>query len=122
MKMYHVVVFGYEEFSKEIVRQVRDADLSVEVYALEETAVEEAKREGVRAKVFDLGDDWDEFKHFNMEETLFICALEDDASNVFLTIGLRDGLDDAVWMTPVLSHWLRHWNTPPNFVWPGRTR
>jgi len=45
--------------------------------------------------VFDLGDDWDEFKHFNMEETLFICALEDDASNVFLTIGLRDGLDDA---------------------------
>jgi len=49
MKMYHVVVFGYEEFAKEIVRQVRDADLSVEVYALEETAVEEAKREGVRA-------------------------------------------------------------------------
>jgi len=95
MKMYHVVVFGYEEFAKEIVRQVRDADLSVEVYALEEAAVEEAKREGVPAKMFDLGDNWDEFKHFNMEETLFICALEDDASNVFLTIGLRDGLDDA---------------------------
>lgn len=95
MKMYHVVVFGYEEFAKEIVRQVRDADLSVEVYALEETTVEEAKREGVPAKVFDLGDNWDEFKHFDMEETLFICALQDDASNVFLTIGLRDGLDDA---------------------------
>jgi len=95
MKMYHVVVFGYEEFAKEIVRQVRDAYLSVEVYALEETAVEEAKKEGIRAKVFDLGDNWDEFKRFDMEETLFICALEDDASNVFLTIGLRDGLDNA---------------------------
>jgi voltage-gated potassium channel len=93
--MYHVVVFGYEEFAKEIVRQVRDADLSVEVYALEETVVDEAKKEGVQAKVFDLGDNWDEFKHFDMDETLFICALQDDASNVFLTIGLRDGLDDA---------------------------
>lgn len=95
MKMYHVVVFGCEEFAKEIVRQVREANLSVEVYALDETAVEEAKSEGIDAKLFDLSDNWDEFKHYDMQETLFICALEDDASNVFLTIGLRDGLDNA---------------------------
>jgi len=95
MKTFHVVVFGFEEFAKEIVRQVREAYLSVEIYALTEASVEEAKKEGVAAKAFDLDDNWDEFKHFNMQETLFICALEDDASNVFLTIGLRDGLDHA---------------------------
>lgn len=95
MKTYHVVVFGYEEFAKEIVRQVREAYLGVEVYALTESSVEEAQKEGVSAKTFDLDDNWDEFKRFNMQETLFICALDDDASNVFLTIGLRDGLDDA---------------------------
>lgn len=95
MKMYDVVVFGYEEFAKEIVQQVSEAYRSVVVYTLKEGSVEEAVKEGIEAKQFTLDDDWGDFAHFNMEETLFICALEDDASNVYLTIGLRDGLKNA---------------------------
>ncbi|MCJ7765399.1 MAG: NAD-binding protein, partial [Thiovulaceae bacterium] len=95
MKMYDVVVFGYEEFAKEIVQQVSEAYRSVVVYTLKEASVEEAVKEGIEAKQFTLDDDWDDFAHFNMKKTLFICALEDDASNVYLTIGLRDGLKNA---------------------------
>lgn len=95
MKTLDVVVFGYAEFAKEIVHQVKEAYRSVKVCALNETSVVEARREGFEAELFDLDDNWDDFKHYNMEETLFICALEDDAENVYLTIGLRDGLKDA---------------------------
>ena len=95
MKTLDVVVFGYAEFAKEIVDQVNEAYRSVKVYALDEETVSEAVKEGFEAELFDLDDNWEAFEHYNMQETLFICALEDDAENVYLTIGLRDGLEDA---------------------------
>ncbi|MEE8588392.1 MAG: NAD-binding protein [Sulfurimonadaceae bacterium] len=95
MKTLDVVVFGYAEFAKEIVDQVNEAYRSVKVYALDEETVSEAVKEGFEAELFDLDDNWEAFEHYNMQETLFICALEDDAENVYLTIGLRDGLQDA---------------------------
>ncbi len=95
MKTLDVVVFGYAEFAKEIVHQVKEAYRSVKVYSLYEEKVAEAIKEGFEAELFDLDDNWDAFNDFNMEETLFICALEDDAENVYLTIGLRDALKEA---------------------------
>ena len=95
MKIYDVVVFGYGEFAREIVHQVRETYRTVVVYTLKEASVEEAEKDGIDAKLFDLDDKWDDFKDYNMKEALFICALEDDASNVYLTIGLRDGLRDV---------------------------
>ncbi len=95
MKTHDIVVFGYEEFAKEIVSQVCDTYRSVTVCALTEESVALASKDGFESELFDLDDDWDAFKHFTMQETLFICALEDDASNVYLTIGLRDGLEGA---------------------------
>lgn len=95
MKTLDVVVFGYAEFAKEIVHQVKEAYRSVKVYALEEACMVEAEKDGFETELFNLDDNWDDFRHYNMEETLFICALEDDAENVYLTIGLRDGLKDA---------------------------
>lgn len=95
MKMYDVVVFGYNEFAKEIVHQVRETNRSVVIYALKEAHIEEAEKDGIDVKAFDLDDGWDDFKEYKMKETLFICALEDDASNVYLTIGLRDALKDV---------------------------
>ena len=95
MKTLDVVVFGYAEFAKEIVSQVNEAYRSVKVYALKEETVAQAIKDGYKAELFDLDDNWEAFTHFNMQETLFICALEDDAANVYLTIGLRDGLEEA---------------------------
>ncbi len=95
MKTLDVLVFGYAEFAKEIVFQVHEAYRSVKVYALTEETVAQAIKDGFNAELFDLDDNWDAFTHFTMQETLFICALEDDAKNVYLTIGLRDGLEEA---------------------------
>ena len=95
MKTLDVVVFGYAEFAKEIVAQVNEAYRSVKVYALTEETVVQAIKDGFNAELFDLDDNWDAFTQFTMQETLFICALEDDAANVYLTIGLRDGLEEA---------------------------
>jgi len=95
MKTHDVKVFGYGEFAKEIVQQVNEAYRSVTVYTLDEASAEEVRKLGSEVHLFDLGDDWDEFKDIKMEETLFICALDDDASNVFLAISLRDQFPDS---------------------------
>ena len=95
MKTLDVVVFGYEEFAKEIVAQVNEAYRSVKVCALKEETVSQAIKDGFEAELFNLDDNWEDFTHLNMQETLFICALEDDAANVYLTIGLRDGLQEG---------------------------
>lgn len=95
MKTHDVMVFGYGEFAKEIVTQVHEAYRSVTVYTLDEPSQQEVIKSGGNAYIFDLSDNWDEFEMHSMEETLFICALDDDASNVFLTISLRDRFPDA---------------------------
>ncbi len=95
MKTHDVKVFGFGEFAREIVAQVNDAYRSVCVYTLDVTSKEEVIKNGGEAHLFDLGDNWDEFNDLAMDETLFICALDDDASNVFLTISLRDQFPDA---------------------------
>lgn len=95
MKTHDVKVFGYGEFAKEIVAQVNEAYRSVSVYVLEESALQELKEISGDTHLFDLSDNWDEFKTLKLKETLFICALDDDPSNVFLTISLRDQFPDA---------------------------
>ncbi len=95
MKTHDVKVFGYGEFAREIVQQVNEAYRSVSVYTLDEVSAEEVRKVGSEVHLFDLGDNWDEFKEICMEETLFICALDDDASNVFLAISLRDQFPDS---------------------------
>jgi len=95
MKTHDVKVFGYGEFAKEIVQQVNEAYRSVTVYTLDTLSRDEVRKGGSEAHLFDLGDNWDEFNTLVMEETLFICALDDDASNVFLTISLRDRFPDS---------------------------
>ena len=95
MNTHDVKVFGYGEFAKEIVEQVNEVYRSVTVYVLDQKSLEEVQKSGGEACLFDLGDNWDEFDALNMDETLFICALDDDASNVFLTISLRDQFPDA---------------------------
>ena len=95
MKTHDVKVFGYGEFAREIVYQVNESYRSVSVYTLDEVSAEEVRKVGNEVHLFDLGDNWDEFKEICMEETLFICALDDDASNVFLAISLRDQFPDS---------------------------
>ena len=102
MKTQDVKVFGYGEFAKEIVEQVNEAYRSVQVFTLDARSLEAVQHIGGEAFMFDLGDNWDEFNMLNMKETIFICALDDDASNVFLTISLRDHFPNT-WIIAIAS-------------------
>ena len=96
MKIESVVIFGYNEFAKEIARQVRYEYARLVVYSLEPAYVEEAQTEGFEAHLTDLDDHWSELESYNLAKTRIICALEDEAENVFLIISLRDRFPDAI--------------------------
>ena len=95
MNTHDVKVFGYGEFAKEIVSQVNEVYKSVTVYSMLQDDLGKSNKNGSEIHLFDLSDNWDEFSDLNMEKTLFVCALDDDASNVFLTITLSDHFPDA---------------------------
>jgi voltage-gated potassium channel len=96
MDIEAIVIFGYGEFAKEIARQVRYNYTRLVVYTLHPEYVEEAQAAGLEAHLADLEDNWDELASYDMAATRFICAFEEEAENVFLTISLRDRFPDAI--------------------------
>jgi Trk K+ transport system NAD-binding subunit len=90
MKAHCAAIFGYNEYSKQIVKQVSGVYNNVGVFVIDEAEFLEAKNDGIVAERFDLSDDWQLIEsQFNMNELIVFCALADDAENVFLTISLR---------------------------------
>jgi voltage-gated potassium channel len=90
MTKKEAVVFGYNEYAKQIAKQIDSKYRSVRLYVLGEASLQKAKEEGFDAALFDLSDNWDEIERFyTIEELLVFCALDDDAENIFLTISLR---------------------------------
>jgi len=90
-----IVLFGYNEFAREIARQIRFNYQRIVVYALSGGEIEQAQAEGLEAHLADLEDNWDELLSFDLSATRIICALENEAENVFLTLSLRDRFPDA---------------------------
>jgi len=85
-----VLVFGYNEYAKEIVSNfVMDA-FHVHVYVIDELSFQAAKNDALEVELVELDDDWLNIsRKFNTKEVICFCALDDDAQNVFLTISLR---------------------------------
>jgi len=87
-------IFGYNEYSKEIVKQIRGVYQNVGVFVIDETEFLEAQNDGITVDRFDLSDDWQSIEaQFDVEGLIAFCALSDDAENVFLTISLRATFD-----------------------------
>jgi len=85
-----ILVFGYNEYAKEITSNFIKEKIHVHVYVLDEASLEDAKEDGIRVELVELDDDWlDIEKNFDINEIICFCALDDDAQNVFLTISLR---------------------------------
>jgi len=85
-----VLVFGYNEYAKEISSNFILDKFDVHVYVLDELSFQAAKSDGLEVELVELDDDWlDISRNFNIEEVICFCALDDDAQNVFLTISLR---------------------------------
>lgn len=89
MKKTAALVFGKNEYSKEIVTSISHEYSEVFVFALLDGQTESGSQEE-EGDFFTLSDEWQSLeKRFDMENSIAFCALENDAQNIFLTISLR---------------------------------
>jgi len=94
MKPRCAAIFGYNEYSKQIVKQISGVYQNVGVFVIDEAELLEAQNDGIVADRFDLSDDWQSIEaQFDVDGLIVFCALSDDAENVFLTISLRATFD-----------------------------
>lgn len=94
MKARSAAIFGYNEYSKQIAKQISAVYDNVGVFVIDEAEFLEAQDDGIIAQRFDLSDDWESIEsQFDVNGLIVFCALADDAENVFLTISLRATFD-----------------------------
>lgn len=89
--MYHsAIVFGFNEYAKQISLQIAPEYRSFVVFVMNESERIAAQAVGFETELFDLGEDWKSIEErFDTKGLIVFCALDNDAENVFLTISLR---------------------------------
>jgi voltage-gated potassium channel len=94
MKQCCVVLFGYNEYSKQILAKIEHLYHNVGIFVNDDHELLEGQKKGVRVEKFDLSDDWRVIEEeFDPDALVVFCALRDDAENVFLTISLRSSFE-----------------------------
>lgn len=91
-----IILFGYSEYAREIARHVNHVYERLVIYTLSQQEEASARADGMEVFLTDLDDEWDELGVYPAETTRYICALADEAENVFLTISLRDRFPEVV--------------------------
>jgi len=95
MKKNTTLLFGYNDFTKEIVKQLEDENSRIHVYTMHEALLHEGKEAGYDISLFDLSDEWDEISSlYDPDHLRVFITLEDDAENIFLTISLRSEFEN----------------------------
>ncbi|HEX5328825.1 NAD-binding protein [Sulfuricurvum sp.] len=90
MNYNSAIVFGFNEYAKQIAVQIASEYSSFAVFVMNESELNAAKAAGFEAALFDLGEDWRVIEDkFDPNSLIVFCALDKDAENVFLTISLR---------------------------------
>lgn len=90
------IIFGYNEYARQIASNIDSQFRSVRLYTQSEAEIKAATERGYNIALFDLGDEWDDIaEDYNLEEMLIFCALDNDAENIFLTISLRASFSDV---------------------------
>lgn len=90
MRANTALIFGYNDYTFEIVKNISLYYENIEIFRLEENdkSIHNTK---YKISAFDLSDDWDELRNsVNIDECTAFCVLEDTAENIFLTISLRE--------------------------------
>lgn len=91
------LIFGYNKYSQEIIKNVKDKYNNVKVYSLDDNDREE---ELYDVELFDLSDEWEDIqKNVDMESSMAFCVLDDPSQNIFLTISLRASFKDLTIIT-----------------------
>lgn len=99
------IIFGYNEYSKQIAQQIYTEYPNFVLYTMSETKRAQAKAAGFESEIFDLSDDWKIIEErFDPARVIAFCALENDAENVFLTISLRSSFEDIAIIALAQDH------------------
>jgi Trk K+ transport system NAD-binding subunit len=96
MKCKNALIFGYNEYSFEIAKNISSHYENIHIFKLEENT-RLINKEDTKYEVssFDLTDDWDNLhEKADIQECVAFCTLQDMAQNIFLTISLRDTFKD----------------------------
>lgn len=95
MSYHSAIVFGFNEYAKQIALQIAPEYPSFAIFVMSESELNAAKSAGFEAALFDLGEDWKLIEErFDPKNLIVFCALDKDAENVFLTISLRSIFED----------------------------
>ena len=95
------LIFGYNNYSVEIFKNVEHEYDSVKFYSLHE---EDREIESFSIDSFDLSDNWHEMEdEIDIEKSIAFCALEETSQNVFLVISLRSTYENLS-IIAVASH------------------
>lgn len=90
MSSKSAIVFGFNEYAKQIALQIAPEYTSFSVFVRNDAEQTAARAAGFSAELFDLSEDWKLIEErFDTKNLMVFCALDDDAENVFLTISLR---------------------------------
>lgn len=88
--MKSAVIFGYNEFALEIAQSLKTKYSDITLFVLEDDEMKLLRDKGFKVSKFDLSDDWSDFEtHYDLENLIVFCALEEASENIFLTISLR---------------------------------
>lgn len=84
------IIFGYNDFSQEIAKQIEDSYEYIHIFTLTLEENDRAIRDGFNSSLFDLSDNWDDLvKIEDITSVLAYCTLQLDEHNTFLTISLH---------------------------------
>jgi len=88
--MKNIIIFGYDEYAKEIAFSFKKLQVKIKIYVLDEMSFKQALEDGYSVELVELDDNWSEIQEsFDINKVLCFCSLSNDAENVFLTISLR---------------------------------
>lgn len=95
------LVFGFNNYSVEIIKNVQNEYGNVKIYSLNEA---DKENEEYAIEYFDLSDNWQAMEEsINIENSVAFCVLEETAENIFLVISLRASYENLS-IIAVASH------------------
>jgi Trk K+ transport system NAD-binding subunit len=87
MSKNSALIFGFNKYAIEILKNVKHEYDNVKIYSLNE---EDTDNEEYEISNFDLSDNWQDIEdEIDIDKSIVFCILEDAAENIFLTISLR---------------------------------
>ena len=87
-----IIFFGYTHKSRHLCQMLRQEDIEVTIYETDSESFESAKRDGF-VKVVQVDEEQQEYlEHIKLlKDYIVVCAMKEDALNVYYAISLRSG-------------------------------